>query len=429
MCGIFGFSKLTERTRLMAPFLAQSMEKRGADSYGICGLIKNEATDRYDRYLINKGIGPISAAYYGEDVIRPEYLSAICHTRAASQGKIELENAHPFLFENDNYAVIGTHNGVLSNHAELCSDRKEQFNVDSQHIWHGMLNNLPSGSIRGWGSCAGYWLDKATQHYYMVFFRFNHDALHFVWTPDESLVYASTSDALEVAHRFAYGIDPSDISIIKGDTLYALDMNCQGSGLYALTGYVFGARGGWTGRNQSNYPSQYQRQGWTSGWHDSDLNDEAGWDEWFKRTNNHDKAVAAKEKGRVYNLADDDDDDDDAYVLTDGVLTRDDGGDMDSGDEEDSPPFGSGISVQLSEVTDELKFLLMIKGKVQENISKLCTDAITLGPPTCVRCNIERVDKHQQLCKHCLTTFLTAFTAGTELGRRVNQDEHKTVCQ
>jgi len=93
--------------------------------------------------------------------------------------------------------VAGTHNGVISNFKELLTKSSLKYEVDSQIIWDYLLLKKDVGEIRGWGSCAAL---VTTPKPYMIFFRFNHEALYFVDLPEGGTAYASTMEALTTAY-------------------------------------------------------------------------------------------------------------------------------------------------------------------------------------------------------------------------------------
>src|SRR5580698_6744639 len=104
MCGIFGFSRTDEVTRRMTGILADRMESRGHDSWGVT-----------DGDFIYKETGRITEGWQELDLEGPTY-----HTRAASCGAVSERNAHPFDFTGSNgLRVVGVHNGHISNWQSL----------------------------------------------------------------------------------------------------------------------------------------------------------------------------------------------------------------------------------------------------------------------------------------------------------------------
>lgn len=138
MCGIFGYN--FERTRvdktrksMMVAVLALTNDTRGGDSWGF-----------YNGTHLAHGIGDISNAAY--QMIDSPIMMA--HTRKATTGAITTENAHPF----DIGSIIGAHNGIITNHSELNSKHKRNYQVDSMHIFGHLDQDLPLSEIHGYGA-------------------------------------------------------------------------------------------------------------------------------------------------------------------------------------------------------------------------------------------------------------------------------------
>lgn len=188
MCGIFGFSELTETTKRMAPHLAHEMENRGKDSWG--------ATDGQ---TIIRELGHISRSFYIPD----EWTRGIFHTRLASCGAVTKDNAHPFSFPlRGNEWLIGIHNGVLYNHDELNRTHNRDFAVDSMHIFAHLADDKDLSDISGSAALAWYEpYGDGTQTLHLC--RINSEALYVAELKTGEWAFASTRFALEIAARFA----------------------------------------------------------------------------------------------------------------------------------------------------------------------------------------------------------------------------------
>jgi asparagine synthetase B (glutamine-hydrolysing) len=186
MCGIFGFSELTENTRRLAPVLGLLMEARGDDSWGAAG------NGRYLKF----------GCAISKNFELPEYFNdrpLIVHTRAASVGAVCMENAHPFYFEKENNEgwICGIHNGHINNHKDLAKQYNREFKVDSMHIYRHILDGNPLSELNGWGALA--WFDSLRGNLIINMARFNMNDLSVVRLETGEIIFASTRIALDKA--------------------------------------------------------------------------------------------------------------------------------------------------------------------------------------------------------------------------------------
>jgi len=111
MCGIFGYIGSRDPLKTCLAGLEQ-LEYRGYDSTGIAGI------DEKNQIACYKKAGSLSKLR--QTINLQNLQSAIGHTRWATHGKVNDENAHPHLDSSHSMALI--HNGIIENHHIL---RKE----------------------------------------------------------------------------------------------------------------------------------------------------------------------------------------------------------------------------------------------------------------------------------------------------------------
>lgn len=204
MCGIFGTSRTTETWKRMVPILADRMEMRGHDSWGVT-----------DGDFIFKETGRITDRFQELDLEAPFY-----HTRAASCGAISDRNAHPFDFTGpDGTRIVGIHNGHISNWSDLKTEyKRDKLEVDSEHIFMHLAEKRDLGELSGWGAVV--WQETLAGRTRRFASRFGSmDNLHIAKLLDGTDVFASTQSSIETAARFA-NVGIKHFYTIKENQLY-----------------------------------------------------------------------------------------------------------------------------------------------------------------------------------------------------------------
>lgn len=124
---------------MLATVLAVTNDRRGGHSWG------RVAPAEHGKARIRRGLGGITA----ESLELASHVRLWAHARYATHGAHTVENAHPFQIGS----VLGAHNGVLSNHADLNKKYKRNFQVDSMHlIAHIAEGRKTFGDIYGYGA-------------------------------------------------------------------------------------------------------------------------------------------------------------------------------------------------------------------------------------------------------------------------------------
>jgi hypothetical protein len=220
MCGIFGFSRVTDVTKQMAIPLMWEMEDRGRDSWGCSNGIE---------WI--KQIGPITKTWRKYESEWHQWERAIFHTRAASQGKVSIENQHPFRIDHTEEdqsvrTLVGIHNGVVSNHDQLNAKYKRDFDCDTPHIYMALAGFSPTQEIHGYGNLA--WYDYSTTNPTPIlhFLHFNAGNLNVAKLESGEMVFCSTKDPIDRAADFA-GTKIDRYFHLEGDKIYWVELNYQ----------------------------------------------------------------------------------------------------------------------------------------------------------------------------------------------------------
>lgn len=207
MCGIAGYivTQDSPSVRTAISILALEMEDRGRDSWGMFYGVPGES-------LAVHRIATSIRSSFDFPLIMP--LGMALHTRHATTGKIKAGNAHPFTAKGVKGKVVGIHNGIISNHAEVGHAYDRSYRVDSEHIFAHIADGLPLSDLEGYGTIAyahnGQWFIG----------RFNGGELSIAKT-ELGIFFASTESSLRLALRLA-GIPITKWLTTKDGTLYAL---------------------------------------------------------------------------------------------------------------------------------------------------------------------------------------------------------------
>lgn len=106
MCGIIGYIGKKEAKPILVEGL-KKLEYRGYDSAGI-------STAHNSKLYLHKNIGRISDLLFDKELLGTR---GIAHTRWATHGKVNKENAHPHTDCNGDISIV--HNGIIENYQEL----------------------------------------------------------------------------------------------------------------------------------------------------------------------------------------------------------------------------------------------------------------------------------------------------------------------
>jgi hypothetical protein len=242
MCGIAGYHCISpefdRRFSVALPILALAMRERGKHSWGV--------TNSVDVTKFNGDIAlTFERPYDGERTV-------LLHTRFATFGAKIAENSHPFRIGK----ILGVHNGMIFNHAEVAKEYGYKYEVDSEVLFHHLNEGRSLKELEGYGA--------------VVFFqdgnihigKFNNGSMTLVRLKT-GWMWASTIEAVNHAVQMAgfskevegwYDLKDGRLFYIKEDTLYYDDRELNLSGHIA----AYPVYTPWQGRfkeDTSKYPS------------------------------------------------------------------------------------------------------------------------------------------------------------------------------
>lgn len=207
MCGLLGWSlngKNRPRNRqiaVAAAILAYAMDKRGGDSWGLYLPRKD---------ILTRGLGRLADSFAPMNAAENDCLFA--HTRKATTGQITVDNAHPFACKR----VVGAHNGMVSNHAELNKLYARTCAVDSHHLFLHLDEDQDFCDVEAYGAVEFVYRDKPDTIYLS---RFNDGDLA-VYGGKWGCLWASSESCLRAAANLA-GLNGGFFKIDDGATYFA----------------------------------------------------------------------------------------------------------------------------------------------------------------------------------------------------------------
>lgn len=222
-CDVSNHQRLRRAKALEALMMANA--ERGTDATGV-GMVHNaRPLTVYKRAISSYRM--MQDQYFNRIVRADDAFMAIGHTRYKTMGANKDANAHPFL----EGAVLGAHNGVINNYAELenfYNDRNyDTLRVDSQAAFRMLDLSHPDNPLQTAavlemmeGSLALSWHDTRDPDALWLFKHWN--PLHIGIVPHtRTMFWSSQPEHLAIVMQAVYG-NKWEPFRINEDTLYRL---------------------------------------------------------------------------------------------------------------------------------------------------------------------------------------------------------------
>lgn len=193
MCGIAGYTGNFPNKINLAKALMCLNSSRGNHSAGVASKITENHSS-----IFKRAINPIAFAKKIPKYLEanPHSMTVILHTRWATHGTINKQNAHPFKIDK----VIGTHNGVMSNMKDMQEYLKyDKYEVDSQYLIHSLAKHSHLGIAYGSMNLA-YFVEGDEHLLHLI--RYNNPLAIAYVNNDKGLVYSSDEDHLTEALKW-----------------------------------------------------------------------------------------------------------------------------------------------------------------------------------------------------------------------------------
>jgi len=202
---------------------------RGEDSTGVAAISKpfEEGT----KVEVFKSLGSASDFFYDHSKYKrsKDFTSEpvgvfIGHNRFATQGKVNVDNAHPFEFDS----VVGAHNGTVNQYSLRNFHGYKDFDVDSQIIYSHLSHTRSIDEV--WadadGALALVWWDKVDNKLNLI--RNNQRTLHVAYSEDDKAILWSSEVWMLLVAAMRHGIKLKEPIDLKPNRLYTFSNTQDG---------------------------------------------------------------------------------------------------------------------------------------------------------------------------------------------------------
>lgn len=217
MCGIVGVltKNPTATTRNIFKTMHFLDRLRGDHGSGIIGVDRGLKTTWYKKAVPTPDFYNYPVA--SRIVEEPNNILLVGHNRAATMGKINDDNAHPF----ERGDLVGVHNGTLTSRFNLKD--YQTIDVDSDNIYHHMSAHGVKDTIRELrGAFTLVWVDIKNNTLHMI--RNNERPLSLISSKDgNSLFFASEPWMIQVAAK-REKVELGEVQDLKVGALISIDL-------------------------------------------------------------------------------------------------------------------------------------------------------------------------------------------------------------
>lgn len=210
MCGLVGVAGVIEKKHSDAfnNMLLFNIP-RGRDSTGVWSIDRDINRKVKDEYLIKAPVHALDLQEFkGYDRVIGSVNKhcLIGHGRAATVGKINRANAHPFSFDN----VAGAHNGTIPTYQMSKLESHDKFGTDSEALYYNINKFGVEATIQALtgGAWALTWYDKTDHSINLL--RNDQRPLFFAVVNDGKTLFWGSEDEIIHAACGRNGIDTSD---------------------------------------------------------------------------------------------------------------------------------------------------------------------------------------------------------------------------